>query len=270
MTALPLFYRSIEPLNSVAHRERCIAVPAAPFAFAAAAHLIPAVVEEFTAAARELPILFAPAGKHHSTVFLCGLKPGKNLFVDADGRWSGAYVPAYLRRYPFMLGEREGADPIICIDPTYAGFGTEGQRLFDADGSLTPPLASMVRLVTDFAAAARHTEAMCARLDELGLLKSITIDVQQQGVEGGSASIHGLSIVDEQKLNALPDDVFAELRAKGYLGPVYAHLFSIGATEKLAAKMAPAKPADPLADALNSALAQALADVPAKEDEMIQ
>jgi hypothetical protein len=237
MSELPLFYSSILPLDSDAHRQHRVVAGPQPFAFASRAHLIPAVVDEFAAAARELPILFAPAGARHASVFLCGLKPGQNVFVDADGRWNGSYLPDYLRRYPFMLGERDGADPVVCIDGGFAGFqaGEEGQRLFDEAGAVTPELAAMVALVKDFAVSARRTDLLCERLAALSLLKSVTIDLQAP--DGQSASIHGLSIVDEAKFAALSAEDFAGLREGGLIGPIYAHLFSIGAAQSLALRL---------------------------------
>lgn len=249
MSELPLFYSSVVPLDSAAHRTHAIAVSPAPFAFAARSHLIPAVVDEFAAASREIPIVFAPVGNRFASVFLCGLKPGANLFVEADGRWNGSYLPAYLRRYPFMLGEREGAEPVVCVDPAFDGFraGAEGQRLFDDAGNASPALSAMIRLITDFALSAKRTDELCGSLKGLDLLKSVTIDVQ--GPSGPSASIHGLSIVDEKKLADLPDDALLSLRRGGFLGPLYAHLFSIGATQSLSQKL----------QALEAASAQAAA-----------
>ncbi|MFG1420932.1 SapC family protein [Roseixanthobacter liquoris] len=243
MSELPLFYSSVVPLDSTAHRDYAVAVSQAPFAFAAGAHLIPAVIDEMAAAARDIPIVFAPVGTRFASVFLCGLKPGSNLFVDADGRWNGSYLPAYLRRYPFMLGEREGSEPVVCVDPTFPGFraGAQGQRLFDDEGAAAPALAAMIRLITDFAVSARRTDQLCEALKDLDLFKSVTIEVQ--GANGPSASIHGLSIVDEAKLGGLSEPAFLDLRNNGFLGPIYAHLFSIGATHTLSQKLRAAEPA---------------------------
>jgi hypothetical protein len=237
MSELPLFYSSIVPLDSEAQRNHRLRVAERPFAFAAGAHLIPAVVDEFPRAAREMPIVFAPAGRRRTSVFLCGLKAGQNLFLDADGRWNGGYVPAYLRRYPFILGERQGLDPVICIDPAYEGFGPgdAGERLFDDAGKPSRALAQMIALVTDFADAAKRTDQLCQRLEDLELLKAVTIDVQQAG--GASASVHGLSIIDEEKLAALPDAVFLEFRTLGLLGALYSHLFSVASAQALATRL---------------------------------
>ncbi|WAC26059.1 SapC family protein [Ancylobacter sp. SL191] len=236
MSDLPLFYSSVVPLDSQAHRAHGVSTAADRFGFAARAHIIPAVAEEFAAAAREIPIVFAPAGTGHSAVFLCGLKAQTNLFIT-EGRWNGAYLPAYLRRFPFILGERPAGDPLICVDTAHAGFGVgEGvERLFDDEGKATPVLNATVKLVTDYAGAAKRTELLCTKLQEFGLLRSVTLDVKAP--DGPSASIHGLFIVDEAKLAAISEAALLELRRLNLIGAVYAHLFSLGATQALAARL---------------------------------
>lgn len=238
MAPLPMFYGNVSPVSSEQHRNFRIRPATRPVAFAAGAHLVPAVIEEFAVAAHHFPVVFAPTDAGFASVFLCGLRPGENSFVDVDGRWSGPYLPAYLRRYPFILGERGDADPILCIDDHYSGFGEgeEGQRLFEDDGKPTPYLDTVMRLVADYAKSARRTEEACALLAEMKLMRAVTFDVTHRD-GGSSASIHGLSVLDEDKLNALDAEAFERLREKGILGALYAHLFSIGSTSLLAERL---------------------------------
>ena len=136
----PLFYRSVVPLHRETHRGLGLAaVPS--FAFAAASHLIPAVVDEFSAACAELPILFAPDVEGASPAFLTGLTPGCNAFVRADGSWAASYVPAYLRRYPFILGEVPNAEPLVCLDDHAACLGAGGADMSRCSRPMaaTPP-----------------------------------------------------------------------------------------------------------------------------------
>src|ERR1700749_3471534 len=104
MVENPLFYQNIVPLDRARHRDLRLVRDNKPVAFAATSHIIPAVVDEFVAAARFLPILFIPAAPHPSPVFLVGTRTGQNLLVDNEGKWIDPYVPAFVRRYPFMLG----------------------------------------------------------------------------------------------------------------------------------------------------------------------
>ncbi len=230
----PLFYRAVVPLNRDTHRSLRLD-PEPNYAFAAASHLIPAVVDEFPAACAELPIVFVIDAEGASPVFLKGLTPGRNAMVGAGGRWSSSHVPAYLRRYPFILGEVPGADPLVCLDDQAENVGTDitsptRQLLFNPDGSDTAWLAERIRLVTDYAVAAKRTQAMSKVLLDFKLLQPITV---QRTDAGASSAIHGLLAVSEPALNALADADFLRLRADGVLAAIYTHLVSLRAIERI-------------------------------------
>ena len=229
MSDQPLFYQAIVPLNRDTHRQLRLA-RSAPCAFAAGSHLIPAVMDEFPSACGDLPILYAINADGPSPVFLTSLTPGHNSFVTALGTWSGLYVPAYVRRYPIILGDVAGADSLICIDEqsTLWRVGDGSAALFHADGSPAAPLAERIQLVTDFAASAKRTQAMGQLLLELRLLKPVTIQTKS-----AVGTIDGLLRIDEAALNALSSADFLRLRADGMLGAIYTHLVSLRAIDRL-------------------------------------
>ena len=132
MAPLPLFYSSIAVLDRNTHRQSRLAPPKAPYAFAAGAHVLPALMAEFAPACRDMPILFLEEQGAVSPLFMVGMRPGEGCFVDAEGRWRGQHAPAYLRRYPFIGGDLAGEQQVICLDGGYAGLQeAEGERLFD-------------------------------------------------------------------------------------------------------------------------------------------
>lgn len=231
MTSLPLFYRSVVPLHRDAHAALGLRNPQL-FGFARASHLIPAVVDEFAAACRHLPILFLPESLGPTPVFLAGLVPGRSALVTEDGAWSGRYLPAYLRRYPFILGESEGQPSLVCLDETAEAVlsgeahETEGLRLFETDGVETALLQERMRLVSDYAQAARRTAALGRALQDLGLLRGVTVQGQDPAT-GESHSLHGALAVNEDALADLSDEAFLGLRRQGWLGPIHAHLVSL-------------------------------------------
>ena len=137
-----LFYSDVVPLNREGHRDHRIATGAQRFGFASGSNLVPAVIDEFAAAAPHLPIVFLPGPGAPAACFLTGVRSGRNALVGADGGWRGDYVPAYLRRYPFVLGEVEGADPLVCIDAGQASLeAPAGEALFkEDDGSQGLPV----------------------------------------------------------------------------------------------------------------------------------
>lgn len=234
LSDLPLFYRSVVPLDRERHRSLTLAQPQR-FGFARSSHLVPAVVDEFGAACRHLPILFLPDSLGPTPVFLSGLQPGRSALVDAEGAWTGRYLPAYLRRYPFILGEVEGAEPLICLDDTAEAVTSEDRheapgcvQLFGEAGTDSPLLLEHVRLVIEYAAAARRTTAFGRILQDLALLRPLTVEGQDPA-SGGRHALHGVLGVDETALAALPAASFDRLRTEGWLGPIHAHLVSLRA-----------------------------------------
>ncbi|WP_375456604.1 SapC family protein [uncultured Methylobacterium sp.] len=236
MSDLPLFYRSIVPLDRERHRELTLLEPQ-EFGFARGSHLVPAVVDEFGPACRHLPILFLPESLGPTPVFLTGFRPGASALVDAQGTWTGRYLPAYLRRYPFILGEVDGADPLICFDDTSgllaappteaaADSGDGWRPLFEAGCGDSPVLAERIRLVIDYAAAARRTASLGRLLQDLALLRPLTIE-RRDPASGESHALHGVLGIDEAALAALPEAGFARLREGGWLSAIYAHLVSL-------------------------------------------
>jgi hypothetical protein len=229
---LPILYRSVVPLNRERHRNLRLKPLARPLSFTAGSHLLPAMVDEFAAAAREIPIVFLPENDAVVPLFLFSVRTGHNSFVTAEGMWTLSYIPAYIRRYPFILADVAGRDPILCFDESFEGFNTEaGEALFEADGGPTKVLQDMMQFAGGIKEATQRTIQFARRLKELGLFRTVSVDVKSK--TAGQASINGLLVIDETKLKALPEPVVAELHRLGYLPAIYAHLFSLGAMTTL-------------------------------------
>ncbi len=233
MVENPLFYRSITMLNRETHKDFKVITDANRFQFASGAHIIPAVVDEFVPGGRALPIVFIPGATRATPVFLVGLSPGQNRFVDGEGRWTADYVPAFVRRYPFIIGEVANASPLICVDDTSTLLSkTDGEPLFLPDGEQSPLLNNTVSFVGEYMAAAKRTEVFVDLLQKFDLFRTITIDVRTANDE--SKTVHGTMTVDLEKLNGMSDNDFLELRTNGALAPIFAHLSSLQTIDKVA------------------------------------
>ena len=230
--ALPPLYRSLEGLT--AERHAALRLRDAGFGFAAGAPAVPLAAEEFTVAARSLPIVFSAQAPYMPLV-ITGLAAGTNLFVDSGGAWRiGAYVPAYLRRFPFFL-LRTGPDSeelALCIDRSAPQVSDSvGEPLFTAEGKPAPQLERAFAFTKSVEEAMLRTRAMALRLAELGLLKASVVQFQHHG---RPLRVDGFFAVDRPALAALPAEQLAELRDRGWLEVIYAHLLSIGAIPELA------------------------------------
>ena len=243
----PLFYRSIGMLNRDTHKDFKVVTDATRFSFAAGTHIIPALVDEFVPGGRALPIVFIPGPTRPTPVFLVGLSPGHNRFVDGEGRWTADYVPAFVRRYPFIIGEVENASPLICVDETSSLLSkTEGEPLFLSDGEQSPLLKNTVLFVGEYMAAAKRTETFIDLLQKFGLFRTITIDVRT-GADA-SNTVHGMMTVDQSKFNTMPDADFLTLRTNAALVQIFAHLSSLQLIDKVANAAAAPSKADATAD----------------------
>ena len=191
---------------------------------------------EFFQAARHYPILFVGEGANASPIALLGLKPGQNGFVDATGQWQrAAYVPAFVRRYPFVLAQvdQENQDNFtVCFDREFAGWNEqEGQALFDAEGKNSAYLDETIRFLHNFTAEMERTRRFVAQLAELDLLVPRSMRLTHSG--GESFVLSDFLAVDEEKFLKLPDKKVLALNKAGYLGWVYAHLMSLGNANEL-------------------------------------
>ncbi len=226
MAPLPLFYSDIAVLDRNTHRDMRIAPAPQPFAFAAASHVLPAQTVEFALGCRDMPILFIQEEAGISPIFMIGMRSGASDFIDPEGRWTGLHAPAYLRRYPFIGGEVSSEQHVICVDGGFPGLqDKEGERLFTEEGEPADALMRVVAFVRDYGEAATATATFCAALKALDLFQPVTIDIRAPN--GTSSNFTGFMAVSEERLNALPDEALLELKQKGYLGAIYAHLISL-------------------------------------------
>lgn len=226
---LPLFYNGLEPLSSELHANYRIR-PANVAPFLRGQHAIPLTVEEFPLAQRFMPIVFS-AGEDPVPLALMGLNEGVNVFIDADGKLTeeNFYVPAYVRRYPFMLARlRPDADELsLCFDPTSDTVGAfdEGDALFDGSEP-TELTRNILSFNESFEQAGQRTAAFAQELRELELLMEGEVSIQHEGYEQPFV-YRGFQMVNEEKLVDLRGDQLRKMAKSGMLPLIHAHLFSL-------------------------------------------
>lgn len=256
-STMPLFYKSVVPLDSQRHRSLRLSRPGRPLDYARLANVIPALVDEFELALTEIPIAFLPGVNSPAAVFVTGAAPGSNVYVTEEGLWDGTYVPAYLRRYPFIIGDVAEAESVLCIDESYEGLGeAEGERFFSETGEQEAPLTNALTLAQGYRDAAARTEAFCAMLHDFDLLQTATLDTTAP--DGTKSVVHGLLIIDEAALAALPADKLHKLHEAGFLKAIYAQIISLRAVTKLSAAPAPEAPPEGEAQASKAQEPEAL------------
>lgn len=238
-----IYYEQPVLLDRERHR-RLRVRPSSSFGFARKANSVYLAGVEFGEAMKEYAIVFTRAATGRIVpVAMLGLRARENLFVDDQARWAARYVPAFVRRYPFVLAQLGGEQLGVCIDEAYAGFNLEeGEALFDEAGANTPFLAGAVDFLERYQREFARTEAFCQRLEQAGLLKET--NAQAKLSDGRSFTVSSVYVVDEPKLMALPDAVALSLFRSGELHLVSMHLASLSnmqlLVDRLAQRPAPA------------------------------
>jgi len=237
-SALPLFYARPEALNPERHAALGL-VAKSDFAFARSAHAIPVVAAEMPAAMRSYPIVFI--GPTKAPVVITGLRQNENLFVGPDGIWAEPhYVPAYVRRYPFILAEdpRTPGRLTLCVDRSSEriveakGAAGNGKAVSFFEGSQP---AQAVRQALDFCNQFQidfsATQAMVEKIDAHGLFAARQSKVTLES--GEILNLTDFQVIDEAAVNKLSDDAFLELRKSGALALLYCHLASMNSWSSL-------------------------------------
>ena len=235
---LPLFYNGLEPLSSETHANyRVRAQNAAPFLIGQ--HAIPLTIDEFPLVQRAMPIVFS-VGDEAIPLALMGLNEGVNVFIDDEGKaiGDGFYVPAYVRRYPYMLARlRPDAQELsLCFDPTSDAVGAfdEGQPLFE-NGQPSQATKDILAFNETFEQAGQRTQQFMAELRASDLLMDGEVSIQPEGAEQPFI-YRGFQMINEQKLQDLRGDQLRKMSQSGMLPLLYAHLFSLSLMRDLFAK----------------------------------
>jgi SapC len=232
-----LMYEKLTPINREQHRQLRVKPSAKHLSFAKETNSVLVAVSELPLAALDFPCVFVASGDQHTMVSVVGLRDQENLFIDSDGRWDmNSYVPAFIRRYPFVLAEEPGSTQLtVCVDETFDGLNqAEGEALFDAEGKDTPYLQNLQKFLLDYHNDMQRTAAFAKRLADLDLLVERNIDFK---LGDQQLNLKGFKVVDEQKLHALDAKVVQELFSTGALGWIHAHLLSLNNVTKLGARL---------------------------------
>ena len=234
---LPLFYNQLEPLSSSAHGAwKARRMESAPFL--AQTHAVPLTVEEFALAQRHFPIVFS-VGDNPVPLALMGLNEGVNVFVDEEGKLtSDVYVPAYVRRYPFMLARlRPDVDELsLCFDPTADAVGAfeEGEALFE-DDQPSETTKQILGFCENFEQAGMQTGAFMKELADNKLLIDGEVSIQPEG-SAQPFIYRGFQMISEDALKNLRGDVARKMIQSGLLPLIYAHLFSLSLIREVFAR----------------------------------
>ncbi len=243
MTTQLLIYEAAVPVTQTRHGKWSVEV-GGDYAFSRNVNSVPLVTAEFDHAATEYPIVFAGTKEGAMPAVILGMRGNENLYLTEKNVWTAKYIPAFVRRYPFVFSSsQDGKTFTLCIDEAFAGCNQEGRgvRLFDEEGKPTPHVQNVLRFLQGYQAEAQRTQAFCKKLNDLNLLEPMQAKVPLKS--GQNVSLTGFMGVNRDKIKALSGEALADLAKTGELELVYLHLQSLknfdAMKERLGASPAP-------------------------------
>jgi SapC len=225
MTKQLLIYERAVSVTPKQHRDVSIK-SGKDYGFARKVNSVPLMAAEFDLSCAEYAIVFAGEGREIMPTVLLGVRDNENLYVDENGGWNAKYIPAFVRRYPFVFSSSDGAKFTLCLDEDFDGVNRRGigERLFDAEGERTQYLQGVLNFLQAYQVQFEATRAFSRRLVDLNLLESMQAQFTLKS--GRRMTLGGFMSVNRDRLKALSGDVLARLAASGDLDLIYAHLHS--------------------------------------------
>ena len=233
MSAQLLIYETAVPVSSGRHAKAAIDVGQG-YAFARKINSVPLMAVEFPQAANEYAVVFASSGESLVPVVILGARQNENLYLDAEDAWKATYIPAFIRRYPFIFSSSEdGKTFTLCVDEAFQGLNYQGrgQALFDAESKPTPYVDSVLKFLQEYRLQFERTRMFCSKLKTLDVLEPM--QAQFTLPQGEKMTLTGFHVVDRERLKKLPAEKLAELAASDELELMYLHLQSMRNFDKV-------------------------------------
>ncbi|MET0181696.1 MAG: SapC family protein [Caulobacterales bacterium] len=254
-----MFYRQLEPLSHEKHRGLGVSKVSNPFSFMSETHLVPLTVDEFGLAAVCYPIIFDVQSK--TPLAVMGLRPGMNVFLAGDGSLDPeVYLPAFARRYPFLpiMANDPNAPPptqdgervLVCIDRAAKMVSTTPEQPFFEGDQPSRYTQEAIQFCREFDVLGRRTQEFVKLMEDHGLFEVTPLALPRakpDGTPDEPQKIGEYLRISEQKLNALPQEQYMQLRDRGVTAVMHAHLLSLGLWPKILSRAARIQAATPLA-----------------------
>ena len=227
MTKQLLIYASAVPVSAARHAQISLEA-GSDFAFSAGINAVPLMAVEFQRAAAEYAIVFTQAGDEIMPSAVLGVRDDQNLYLAADRTWQADYIPAFIRRYPFVFSSSaDGNTMTLCIDESHPGVNAagRGERLFGADGKPTPFVEGVLKFLQEYQVQFERTRQFCRRIRDLGLLEPMQAQVTTP--QGEKLALNGFLSVSREKLRALDGESLSALAKTDELELLYLQMHAM-------------------------------------------
>jgi len=231
-----MFYGNPQPLSKEKHTGFGVSQVSKPFEFMEKQHFMPLTAAEFAPAAASFPVVFA--GDERNPIGIMGIRTDENLFVENGMFNNDYYLPAFARRYPFVLaGDKANDRFVVCVDEdaecvTNKNPATE----FFAGDDTTQFTKDAFTFLQNFERDRQATTAMIERFKELDLFEPKDMHFQGQNADGSPGERQKIAdyfAVSPEKLAGLGEATMAEFVTKGYMAAAYSHILSLNNWQRL-------------------------------------
>lgn len=221
-----MIYENAQPVSKIRHRNWSVKT-GHDFSFSKELNSVPVTAIEFPNLAQEFSIIFTGKDDTLIPMVILGVKDKENLFVSDDNKLTARYIPAFLRRYPFIFSSGNDNNLTLCIDESFTGCNQEGigERLFDSEGEQTVYLKNMLGFLKEYQIQFNRTKMFCKKLLELDLLEPM--NAQIKAASGERITLGGFFAVNRAKLKALSAENAHTLLKSDELELIYLHLHSM-------------------------------------------
>ncbi|MBY9066405.1 SapC family protein [Hyphomonas sp. WL0036] len=226
-----LFYKNPQPLSAEEHGGLGVKQIPQPFSFLREAHAVPVTVTEFGIAGASYPVIFV--GEDRTPVAVMGVRQGQNLYVNEQGMvLEDYYIPAFVRRYPFVFAADEGSDRLLlCVDRAAPMVSNQPEVPFFQNGQPTQFTSDAIEFCKEFERQRRATMEFVKLIRDMDLFEQKSVTFQPRDQQGNNTGpvqkVADYWAISEERLSALDPEKFLELRNNGALGACYAHLVSL-------------------------------------------
>lgn len=222
-----LIYEKVTPLSRERHANWSLQAQT-DYGYARHVNAVPLMTVEFSQATAEYPIVFTESQGVITPSVILGLKGNENLYLSPTNQWQARYIPAFVRRYPFVFALSEDKSTFtLCLDEAFPGFNQTGQgvRLLQDDGQPTESTQKILKFLQEFEVQYQRTQRFCRNLDELELLEPMQAQIVSP--TGEPSALTGFLCVSRDRLRKLSGKSLARLAESDELELLYNHLYSL-------------------------------------------
>jgi len=228
----PLFYNHIAALSHKKHHNVSVQCHA-NYSFAKSTNSVPLGVGEFHLATHYYPIVFLANEDGLSPIAIIGLETKQNIWVDDSGKWLNDYVPAYIRRYPFIAVKTAQDAFTLCVDESADVVNRDGRGTLLFNGhEPSEYLNERYKLVEAYELEQKRNQILSSILLKHKLLEAAQLNFK---AETETDLLSGFLVVSRKRLDELESEAVAELHKSGAMELIYQHLFSLERFQMLAA-----------------------------------